>query len=143
MARHFTEVAMSDHPQPPVKGGAICYLSIDGALKAVAFYKQAFAAQEAMVMPPDDKGRTMHAHLYINGSTVMLSDFYPEHGHPVAPHSGFNIMLKVDDADAWYERAVAAGASVLMKPENMFWGDRYAQVKDPFGVIWALNGPLK
>lgn len=125
-----------------VKGGAVAYLSIDGALKAVEFYKQAFAAEAAQVMPPDEKGRTMHAHLYINGSSVMISDFYPEHGHPVVPISGFSIMLKVDDADAWFDRAVGAGAAPLMKPENMFWGDRYGQAKDPFGVIWAFNGPL-
>ena len=134
---------MSDHPQPQIKGGAICYFSVDGALKAVDFYKQAFAAKEAMVMPPDDKGRTMHAHLYINNGSVMFSDFFPEHGHCAVPPAGFNIMLKVDDADAWHDRAVAAGATTLMPVQNMFWGDRYGQVKDPFGVIWALNGPLK
>jgi PhnB protein len=134
---------MNDQPRPDIKGGAICYFSVDGALKAVDFYKQALAAEVAMVMPPDDKGRTMHAHLYINGGSVMFSDFFPEHGHCAVPPAGFNIMLRVQDADAWYDRAVAAGATSLMKPENMFWGDRYAQVKDPFGVIWALNGPLK
>jgi PhnB protein len=133
---------MSDHPRPEIKGGAIAYLSLDGALKAVDFYKNAFAAEVAMVMPPDEKGRTMHAHLYINGSSVMLSDFYPEHGHSVVAPAGFSVMLRVDDADAWYDRAVAAGCTSLMKPENMFWGDRYGQVKDPFGVIWAVNGPL-
>ena len=134
---------MSDHPRPEIKGGAICYFSVDGALKAVDFYKKALAAQEAMVMPPDDKGRTMHAHLYINNGSVMFSDFYPEHGHCAVPPAGFNIMLRVEDVDAWHDRAVAAGATVQMKPENMFWGDRYSQVKDPFGVIWAFNGPLK
>jgi PhnB protein len=134
---------MADYPNPPIKGGAIAYLSIDGAVKAVEFYRTAFAAEVAAMMPPDEKGRTMHAHLYINGSSVMVSDFYPEHGHAVEPHSGFNIMLKVDDADAWFDRAVAAGCAAKMKPENMFWGDRYAQLRDPFGVVWAINGPVK
>ncbi len=135
---------MTDYPQqPPIKGGAIAYLAIDGAIKAVDFYKKALAAEEAMVMPPDDSGRTMYAHLYINGSSVMFSDFYPEQGCPVEKHGGFNIMLKVEDADAWFDRAVAAGATPLMPVQNMFWGDRYGQVKDPFGVIWAFNGPLK
>jgi PhnB protein len=134
---------MSDHPRPQIKGGAICYMGIDGALKAVDFYKKAFAAEEAMVMPPDEKGRTMHAHLYINNGSVMLSDYFPEHGNCAEPISGFNIMLRIDDVDSWYERAVEAGCESKMKPENMFWGDRYAQVKDPFGVIWAFNGPLK
>ncbi len=133
---------MTEYTNPPVKGGAIAYLSLDGAIKAYEFYQKAFAAEPAMLMPADEKGRTMHGHLYINGSSVMLSDFFPEHGHAVAPISGFSIMLKVDDADAWFDRAVAAGCTPLMKPENMFWGDRYGQAKDPFGVTWAFNGPL-
>ena len=134
---------MSDQPRPGIKGGAVCYFSIDGAIKAVDFYKQAFAAEVAMVYPPDEKGRTMHAHLYINNSSVMFSDFYPEHGHCAVAPAGFNVMLRVDDADAWYDRAVAAGCTSVMKTENMFWGDRYGQVKDPYGVVWAFNGPLK
>lgn len=131
------------YPNPPVKGGAVAYLSVDGAVKAVDFYKKAFAADVATIIPPDEKGRTMHAHVYINGASVMLSDFYPEHGHPPVPHAGFSVMLKVDDADAWYNRAVDAGATAIMPLDNMFWGDRYGQLKDPFGVIWAINGPLK
>jgi len=135
---------MSPQPQPAaVKGGAIVYLSVDGALKAAEFYQKAFAAQVAMVMPPDEKGRTMHAHLYINGSSVMMSDFYPEHGHPAVAPAGFNITLTVDDADAWFERAVAAGCTSVMAVQDMFWGDRYGQLRDPFGVLWAVNGPLK
>ena len=134
---------MSDQPRAEIKGGAVPYLSIDGAIKAAEFYKKAFAAEEAMIMPPDEKGRTMHAHLYINGSSVMMSDFYAEHGFMPVPPAGFNIMLDVDDTDKWFDRAVAAGCVATMKPENMFWGDRYGQVKDPFGVIWAMKGPLK
>ena len=131
------------YPNPPVKGGAVTYLSVDGALKAVDFYKKAFAADVATIIPPDEKGRTMHAHVYINGASVMLSDFYPEHGHPPVAPAGFSVMLKVNDADAWYNRAVDAGATAIMPLDNMFWGDRYGQLKDPFGVIWAINGPLK
>jgi uncharacterized glyoxalase superfamily protein PhnB len=136
---------MSDYkyPNPPVKSGAVAYLSVDGAVKAAEFYKKAFAAELATMIPPDEKGRTMHAHLYINGASVMLSDFYPEHGHPPVAPAGFSVMLKVDDADAWYNRAVDAGAAAIMPLDNMFWGDRYGQLKDPFGVIWAINGPLK
>jgi PhnB protein len=128
---------------PPIKGGVIAYLSIEGALKAVEFYKKAFAAEVAAAQPPDEKGRTMHAHLYINGSSVMLSDPFPEHGHPAVPAAGFNLMLRVDDADAWYKRAVDAGCAATMPPQDMFWGDRYGQLKDPFGVTWAVNAPSK
>ncbi len=131
------------HANPEVKGGAIPYLSIDGAVKAVDFYKRAFAAEVAMLVPPDEKGRTMHAHLYINGSSVMLSDFYPEHGHPPVAAQGFNIMLMVDGVDAWWDRAVSAGATVAMPLADMFWGARYGQLRDPFGVTWAMNEPIR
>ena len=128
---------------PEVKGGAVAYVMVDGALKAVEFYKKAFAAELAIAYQPDDKGRTMHAHLYINGSSVMLSDPYPEHGAPLVAPAAFSIMLPVADVDAWYDRAVAAGCTALMPPADMFWGDRYGQLKDPFGVTWAINGPIK
>ena len=135
---------MPEQPKmPPVKGGCIAYLSIDGAIKASELYKKAFDAQVAFVNPPDDKGRTMHVHLYINGSSLMLSDFYPDHGHPKVAPAGFNLTLTVDDADAWFERAVKGGMSVQMPLQDMFWGDRYGQLKDPYGVLWAVNGPVK
>jgi uncharacterized glyoxalase superfamily protein PhnB len=132
---------MSEHPQ--VKGGIVPYLTVDGAAKAADFYTRAFAAEIAQIMPPDDKGRTMHAHVYINGNSLMMSDAYPEHGHPLQQPAAFSVMLKVDDADAWYDRAIAAGCIAIMPPADMFWGDRYGQLKDPFGVIWAINGPVK
>jgi PhnB protein len=132
---------LADQPKIPVKGGVVAYLSVEGAIKASEFYKQAFAAEVAHVYPPDEKGRTMHAHLYINGSSVMLSDPYPEHGVPFVPAAGFSLMLPVTDVDASYRRAVDSGCTGKMPPENMFWGDRYGQVKDPFGVIWAFVGP--
>jgi PhnB protein len=132
---------MTQNPQ--IKGGVIPYLTVDGAIKAVEFYKTAFAAEVVAVIPPDDKGRTMHAHLYVNGNSLMLSDAFPEHGHALREPAAFSIMLRVADADAWYDRAIAAGCTALMPPADMFWGDRYAQIKDPFGVIWALNGPVK
>lgn len=128
---------------PPVKGGVTAYLTVDGAMKAVEFYKSALGAELAFAIPPDDSGRTMHVHLYINGSSVMLADPYPEYcAGPVEKLGGFNLSLHVTDTDAAFERAVAAGASVVMPPSDMFWGARYAQVRDPFGVVWAFNQPL-
>ncbi len=136
---------MSETPNvnPLIKGGLTPYVTVDGALKAADFYKAAFGAEVAAIHPPDDKGRTMHVHLYINGSSLMLSDFYPEHGVPVAPHSGFTLMLRVTDIEAWWSRAVEAGAQVAMPLADMFWGDRYGQLRDPYGVLWALNEPIK
>jgi uncharacterized glyoxalase superfamily protein PhnB len=89
----------------------------------------------------DDQGRTMHVHLYINGGSVMLSDAYPDHGHPFKEPAGFNVSLQVDDADAWWKRAVEAGATGVQPVSEMFWGDRFGIFKDPFGVIWTLNQP--
>jgi PhnB protein len=128
-------------PPAAVKGGVVAYLCLDGAIKAGDFYKKAFVAEEVHLNPPDVKGRTMHLHLYINGSSVMLSDGFPEHGHPYTPAAGFSLMLPVKDVDSWWQRAVDAGCDPMMKPEDMFWGDRYAQAKDPFGVVWGFVGP--
>jgi PhnB protein len=130
-------------PKVPVKGGVVAYLSLDGATKAAAFYKQALGAEEAQIYPPDEKGRTMHAHLYINDSSVMLSDPFPEQGCGYVPAAGFSLMLPVKDVDAWWQRAVDAGCTGNMAPQDMFWGDRYAQAKDPFGVLWAFVGSKK
>jgi len=128
---------------PVVKGGVIAYLQLDGAMKAAEFYRRAFGAEVAAAHPVDDKGRTMHVHLYINGSSLMLGDAYPEHGHPLQKPQAFNLTLAVDDIDAWWKRAVDAGATVVMPVADMFWGDRYGQLRDPFGVLWAMNQPKR
>ena len=138
--RHDQMQAQDGQPAAcPVKGGLVAYLSLDGALKAADFYARAFAAETVASYPPDEKGRTMHVHLYVNGSSMMLSDPYPEHGHPHQPAQGFTMTLMVDDVDAWWARAVEAGVTPLMPPTEMFWGDRYAQLRCPFGVTWAMN----
>jgi PhnB protein len=122
-----------------VKGGLTPYLMIDGAMKAAEFYQRAFGAEIATSHPPDAKGRTMHVHLYVNGSSLMLSDPFPDHGHPLVKPQAFNLTLQVSDIDAWWKRAVDAGAEVVMPMADMFWGARYGQLRDPFGVEWALN----
>ncbi|GLS44151.1 VOC family protein [Methylobacterium brachythecii] len=128
-------------PKNITKGGVVAYLMLDGAMKAAEFYAQAFGAETAFAIPPDDKGRTMHVHLHINGSSVMLGDAYPEYGHPLLPPQAFTMTLLVDDIAPWWDRAVAAGCSVVTPYSEMFWGDVYGQLRDPFGVIWALNQP--
>jgi PhnB protein len=133
----------NDQTMPPPKNGLLPYLTVDGAVRAAEFYKRAFGAEQAFMVPPDEKGRTMHVHLYINGSSLMLSDAYPEHGHPLVKPQSFSLQLVVDDIDSWWDRAVAAGAEVVMPVELMFWGDRYGQLRDPFGIIWAMNAPAK
>jgi PhnB protein len=126
-------------PAVAVKGGVVAYLMIDGALRAAEFYRRAFGAEVAFAYPPDEQGRTMHVHLYINGSSVMLGDPCPEAGHSAVPPQAFNLMLMVDDIDARFQRAIDAGATEVMPVADMFWGDRYGQLRDPFGVLWAMN----
>jgi uncharacterized glyoxalase superfamily protein PhnB len=94
-------------------------------------------------MPPDEKGRYMHIHLVVNGGSLMLADAFPDHGHPLEAQSGYTLHLQVDDADAWWKRAVEAGAEPLMPVTDMFWGDRYGQFRDPFGVRWSVGTTIK
>lgn len=129
--------------QAAVLGGIVTYLSVDGAVKAAKFYEKAFGAKEVFRYPVDEKGRTMHIHLHLNGSSLMLSDPFPEHGCPHQPAGGFSLTLMVDDIQKWFKRAADAGIEVKMPIEKMFWGDFYCQMRDPFGVTWAMNQPDK
>ena len=124
---------------PPTRGGVIAYLTVDGAMRAAAFYRDAFAAEIVAAIPADAQGRTMHVHLYLNGSSLMLSDAFPEHGHPLQAPQSFSLLLPVDVIAPQWDRAVAAGATVVMPYQEMFWGDVYGQLRDPFGVTWAMN----
>ncbi|MCW0198082.1 VOC family protein [Sphingopyxis sp.] len=112
--------------------------------EAIDFYGKAFGATEQARMLADDGVRLMHAHLTVNGASLMMHDDFPEYtGGAMAPPSGVTLHLQVDDTDAWYDRAIAAGATPRMPPEDMFWGDRYAQVIDPFGHAWSIGTPVK
>jgi len=126
-------------PMAPVKGGLVAYLSVDGAVKAAQFYEKAFGATIVALHPVDEQGRTMHVHLYLNGSSLMIGDGYPEQGHPALPPQGFNLTLMTTDIHADFRHAVDAGCTPVMPPQEMFWGDTYAQLKDPFGFDWSMN----
>lgn len=128
---------------PAVLGGVVAYLEVDGAVNASQFYQRAFGAREVACHPVDDKGRTMHVHLHLNGGSLMLSDAYPEHGRPHQAAQGFTLMLPVDDIETRYRRAVEAGCEATVKPEKMFWGDTYGELRDPFGVTWSMNQGAK
>ncbi|CDZ60948.1 Conserved hypothethical protein (Putative Glyoxalase/Bleomycin resistance protein/Dihydroxybiphenyl dioxygenase) [Neorhizobium galegae bv. orientalis] len=139
-----TNAQTNDKQVPsPVRGGVVAYLQLDGAMKAAEYYKKALGAEIESFHPVDDQGRTMHIHLYINGSSVMLCDPYPDYGHPLEKPQAFTMTLPVDDIDFWWKRAVNAGMTVETELQVMFWGDRYGQVRDPFGVAWAMNAPVK
>lgn len=132
-------------PMPKALGGLTPYLSIEGAAKAAAFYEKAFGAEQVFAVPPDEQGRTMHIHLYVNGSSLMLSDFFPEHDHAAKPVQACTMQLHLaeDEIGTWWQRAVDAGCTVTTPLQVMFWGDRWGALRDPFGVEWAMNAPVK
>lgn len=130
-------------PYAEPRCGLLPYVSVDGAVNAADFYVKAFGAEIAAMHPPDEQGRTMHIHLYLNGGSLMLADFYPDHGHAFEAPQAFNLTLQVQDIAAAFQRAVDAGCTAIMPPQEMFWGDTYGQLKDPFGVMWSMNQPAK
>jgi PhnB protein len=121
------------------------HLICDGAAAAIEFYKKAFGAVELMRMPGAN-GKLIHASVRIGDSNVMLVDENPQWGAlgPKTLKGATSTMhLSVDDADAWAARAVAAGAKLTMPVQDMFWGDRYGVVEDPFGHKWAVATRIK
>lgn len=116
------------------------HLVCEGAAEAIEFYEQAFGAVE-LARLPGPEGKLMHAMIRIGDSPVMLVDDFPDWGS-VGPKalggSPVTIHLYVEDVDATVERAVAAGARITMPVADMFWGDRYGIVEDPFGHRWSV-----
>ena len=127
---------------PETVAGVVASIVVRDAAAAIEFYKRAFGAEE-LARESLDGTRVIHGHVRINGGDLFLNDPLPEHGQPLQTPQGFRLHLQVDSADRWFARAVAAGAEVVMPVELMFWGDRYGQVRDPFGVLWALGGPAQ
>ena len=116
------------------------HLVCAGAADAIEFYKKAFGATEMFRLPTPD-GRLMHASIMIGDSMVMLVDEMKEMGSLGPKARGgtpVGIHLQVEDADALFARAVAAGAAVKMPVMDMFWGDRFGVVVDPFGHEWSI-----
>ena len=116
------------------------YLAVDDASAAIDFYQRAFGAKERVRMPgPGDT--IMHAELEIGDSLVMLADPFPQASTRTPKDLGgtsVNLFVYVEDIDALYKRAIDAGASSLMEPDDMFWGDRFGSVQDPFGHSWTI-----
>ena len=117
------------------------HLVVKGASQAIEFYKKAFGAEELGRMPGPDGKSIMHADLKIGDSHVLLVDEFPEMGCR-GPHSiggtAVTIHMYVEDVDAAFDKAVAAGAQVRMPLADMFWGDRYGVLADPFGHAWSM-----
>jgi uncharacterized glyoxalase superfamily protein PhnB len=133
---------------PPGHEGLIPHLTCKGAAEALEFYKKAFGAEEVHRMPGPD-GRLMHAAMKIDGRFIFLADDFPEYcgGKPMNANAlggtPVTIHRYVKNTDAAMQQAEKAGASVIMPASDMFWGDRYGLVKDPFGHHWAFATHIK
>ena len=116
------------------------YMTVRDAARAIEFYKQAFGAQERGVMKGPD-GKVMHAELRIGDSILMLGDEQPQFG-ALSPQStggaGMGLHIYTEDVDSAFDRAVKAGATVEMPVTDMFWGDRYGKLVDPYGQKWSI-----
>lgn len=131
-------------PDPSqVHTAVVPHLVVDDAAAAIDFYVKAFDATEMARIPGPD-GKLIHAAVVINGSMVFLNDDFPETcgGKSSTPKalggSPVTIHVQVTEVDRRFQQAVDAGAAVVMPPEDQFWGDRYCQVRDPFGHLWSL-----
>ena len=134
--------------------GVIPHLVVRDAAAALEFYKNGMGATETMRLPAEDGKRILHSEIQLNGARVFVRDHFPEHcrmghgencqgppdelgGTPVTLH------LEVTNCDDAVNRAVEAGAKVIMPPMDAFWGARYAQIVDPFGHSWSFAHPLQ
>jgi len=135
-------------PIPEGLESIIAHLIVDNCAKALEFYKKALGAEELCRMPAPD-GRLMHAEIKIGSSTVFLADDFPEYGGGKARSpkalgaSPVTLTQYVKSCDAALDRAAKAGATVTMPAADMFWGDRYGTIIDPFGHSWAFCTHIK
>lgn len=127
----------------------IPHLIVSNGVAALEFYKQVLGAEEGDNMMAPDGKRLLHGELVLDGHKFFVSDEFSESegGTCKSPQTlggtDVRITLQVDDADALVNRAVAAGARVLMPVQDMFWGARYGKIVDPFGHEWGINQQLK
>ncbi len=131
-------------PIPSGHEGLIPHLVCDPCIEALEFYKQAFGAEVISSVPAPMGGKIMHAEMRIDGKPLFLVDDFPEFcgGKSMSPKAlgGTPVTIHrfVTDVDAAVQRAVDAGAAVMMPVQDMFWGDRYGVVTDPFGHNWSI-----
>jgi len=125
------------------------HLVVNDGEAAIIFYEKAFGAKLEGKHPAEDGKRLLHVHLKLGSGALFLHDDFPEfgeHGAKAPSRLGgasCTLHLDVQDADTAWQQAINAGASVLMPLDNQPWGMRYGQIKDPFGHIWSIGGPVK
>jgi PhnB protein len=136
--------AFGDETQKSPPGGVAPHICCAGAMDAIQFYKHAFGAEEVFRTMHEDGKRVMYCHLRTNGGSFMIHDDFPEFrdGADAPEPQGVIIHLQVDNADTWWDRAVAAGAQASMPLQDQPWGDRYGHLKDRWGHIWSLASPV-
>jgi len=121
------------------------YLSVTGAEEAVAYYSRVFETEPSLLLNMPD-GRIMHCEFRFDGTRFFLSEELPEHGGTPSPLSvgttTVAIHLYVEDCDATVARMKDHGAEVVMEPTDVFWGERFARVRDPFGHEWGITTHL-
>ena len=135
-----TQEQKSVQPIPAGMPTLTPHLVCAGAAEAIEFYRQAFDAVEEARLPGPE-GKLMHAMVRIGGSPLMLVDAMPQWGllgPDALKGSPVTIHMYVKDVDATVERAVSAGARVVMPVADQFWGDRYGKIEDPFGHQWSI-----
>ncbi|OAM91279.1 VOC family protein [Termitidicoccus mucosus] len=133
MSKKVTPIPEGYHTVTP-------YLTLKNAAEGIAFYKQVFGAKELLRFAAKD-GTVGHAEIQVGDSRIMLSDEFSDYGALGPKTLGgtpVSLMVYVEDADALFDRAVAAGAKVLMPMTDEFYGDRCGKVEDPFGHKWML-----
>ena len=116
-------------------------LVVKGAQKAIEFYKEAFGAEVISVKTSPDGSKVVHSEIKIGDSRFFLNDEFPEMGACGPQTVGgtpVSLNMYVEDADSLFEKAVAAGATVVMPLADQFWGDRWGMVTDPFGHMWSI-----
>lgn len=122
------------------------YLSVTDANKAVSFYSKIFDALPWLLLNMPD-GRVMHCEFRIGNARFFISEELPEHGGTPSPKSlgstSVAIHLYVTDCDLMVEKMKTNGAEILMEPVDMFWGERFARVRDPFGHEWGIATQTK
>jgi PhnB protein len=131
---------MGTKPIPEGYNTVTPVLAVDDAAAAIEFWKRAFGATERSRMDGPD-GRVAHAEIQIGDAVIMTADQYPQSSTKPPKEVGAAtsaVFLYVEDVDSVVQDAADAGAEVTMPPEDMFWGDRFGQVRDPFGHVWQI-----
>lgn len=131
---------MAVQPVPEGYNTLAPYLAVDDAASAIDFYQRAFGAKEVGRMPGPD-GKLAHVDLQIGDSHLMFADPFPQFATRSPKELGgtsVSIFMYVEDVDAAFKQAVDAGATSEMEPDDMFWGDRFCSLRDPFGHSWQI-----